>query len=46
MTVAKQFTQQLTASAGKQARIKGGNGGNCPGPSAPTPPPWWHLFVL
>jgi len=30
-----------------QGRIKGGgNGGNCPGPSAPRGPPWWHLFVL
>jgi len=21
------------------------SGGNCPGPSAPRGPPWWHLFV-
>jgi len=27
-------------------RTKGGNGGNCPGPSAARRPPWWHLFVL
>ena len=26
--------------------LRGGNGGNCPGPSAPRGPPWWHLFVL
>ena len=31
----------------RQVRIKGkGNGGNCPGPSAPRGPPWWHSFVL
>ena len=26
--------------------LRGGNGGNCPGPSAPRGSPWWHLFVL
>ena len=30
-------------SASSQGRIKGGN---CPGPSAPRGPRWWHLFVL
>jgi len=29
-----------------RAGLRGGNGGNCPGPSAPRGPPWWHLFVL
>ena len=29
-----------------RAGLRGGNGGNCPGPSAPRGPLWWHLFVL
>ena len=32
---------------GARAGLRGGNGDNCLGPSAPSPPPpWWHLFVL
>ena len=29
-----------------RAGLRGGNGGNCPGPSAPRGPSWWHSFVL
>jgi len=29
-----------------RARLRKGNGSNCPGPSPPRRTPWWHLFVL
>jgi len=39
-------TWSSPVATGRAGLRGGGRGGNCPWPSAPRGPPWWHLFVL
>jgi len=44
-----QYLAEMSSSSQwpfSRAGLRGGNGGNYPGPPASRGPPWWQLFVL